>query len=226
MNKNICPIPEYTNYQIRNIRRKIIESGKENYQVFPWRSPQHLWHGLLAEVLLQRTRAKNVVPVYSDFIDRFHSPEQLAVSDLREIESLLYPLGLKWRAKWIKKLGQALTQGDLPFNLEKLLDLPAVGPYAANAFLAFHSDVRALLIDSNTTRFLCRLSGNEYHGETRRETWVTELLAQITPLRNSRTFNIALLDFTMLVCVPRKPRCESCQLKQPSCKFGKLKSTN
>ena len=212
---------EYTNYQIRNIRRKITEFGKENYQVFPWRSPQHLWHGLLAEVLLQRTRAKNVVPVYTEFIDRYHSPDQLAVSDPKEIESLLYPLGLKWRAKWIKRLGQSLAEIELPFSLEELLELPGVGPYAANAFLAFHSDVRAFLIDSNTTRFLSRISGRNYHGETRREGWVTELLSQITPVRNSRTFNIALLDFTMLICKPRNPQCEGCPLKRTYCTFGK-----
>jgi A/G-specific adenine glycosylase len=199
----------------------ILYDGGMNLQHYPWKTPHYKWHGLLAEILLQRTRADSVVPIYNQFIERFSSPLELAKTDLVEIEKMLYPLGLKWRAKWIKKLGWALAENGLPSSLENLLLLPGIGQYSANAFLAFHSDHRALLIDSNTTRFLCRLTGVDYHGETRREPWVSNLLTKITPLRNSRGFNTAFLDFAMVICKPSSPNCLKCPLARSYCTFAK-----
>jgi len=143
-------IKYFTDNQLLNVRKKILYDGGMNPQHYPWRTPHYKWHGLLAEILLQRTRAGNVVPIYNQFIERFSSPLELAKTDIVEIEMLLYPLGLKWRAKWIKKLGWALAENGLPSSLESLLLLPGIGQYSANAFLAFHSNHRALLIDSNS----------------------------------------------------------------------------
>jgi len=216
----MCKTSEYSYYQIQYIRKMIIRSGSEKYQTFPWRTSKYKWHGLLAEVLLQRTRAKNVVPVYNNLVQRYPSPEDLASSKLTDIEKLLYPLGLKWRAKFVQSLADSLkTLQSPPENLIELLALPGVGPYAANAFLAFHTDIRAVLIDSNTARFICRYTGQKYHGEIRKERWLMDLIGRLTPRNNSKVFNQSFLDFSMLVCKPTKPDCRRCPFQRGHCSY-------
>jgi A/G-specific adenine glycosylase len=212
--------PEYSYRQVLLIRSKIIKSGSEKNQTFPWRTPEHKWHGLLAEVLLQRTRANNVVPVYNRLVELYPAPEDLASSKLSNIEKLLYPLGLKWRAKFVQSLASSLIiLQSTPENLEELLLLPGVGPYAANAFLAFHTDKQAVLIDSNTARFICRFTGGKYHGEVRKEKWLIEFINRLTPRDNSKIFNLSFLDFSMLVCKSTKPECKECPFQRYHCLY-------
>jgi A/G-specific adenine glycosylase len=122
---------------IAAIRRRVRKWGRENYRPFAWREPKHLWHALIAEVLLQRTRAGNVALVYEKFIARFPEAQDLKTATLEEIETLIYPLGLRWRAPLLKQLCDYLanTDGKVPTTREELLQLPAVGPYVASAML-------------------------------------------------------------------------------------------
>lgn len=175
---------------------------------------------MIAEVLLQRTRAQNVVPVYEKFVARFPEVEDLKTATLEEIETLIYPLGLRWRAPLLKRLCDQLatTGGEMPRTLEGLLRLPGVGPYVAAAVLSFHLDGRGVIIDANIVRWLCRMVDVPMHGETRRARWLIELADAVTPARDVKTFNYAMLDFTMQICA-KVPRCEVCPLSD-LCAYG------
>ena len=207
---------------IRKIRRIILDWGSRNYKSFPWRNPTENWHALLAEILLQRTRANSVVPVYQKFVFTFSTPAKLGRAPLRKIENLLYPLGLRWRARLIKKFGQALDarNGKPPESLKELITLPGVGPYAAAAYLGFHTDARAVIIDANIVRFLCRLVGYKYDGETRRKLWLLNFADRMTPREKVRRYNYSVLDFTMQICTTR-PRCKECPIGPSLCNYGK-----
>lgn len=192
----------------------------ENYRDFPWRNPRRIWHALIAEVLLQRTRAKNVVPVYEKFIARFPEAADLKTASLEEIESLIYSLGLKWRAPLLKQLCDRLaaTNGKIPNTVEALLQLPAVGPYVSAAMMSFHCGRRGLIIDVNVVRWLCRMVDRPMDGETRRDLWLIELADSVTPRREVKQFNYALLDFSMEICA-KVPKCEQCPLLD-LCAYG------
>jgi len=206
---------------IRKVRQKILAWGTQNYRLFPWRSPAQNWHALLAEVLLQRTRAKSVVAVYQQFVFTFSTPSKLGRASLAKIEKLLYPLGLRWRAPLIKKLGQELGArgGSPPSTLQELITLPGVGPYAAAAYLGFHTNSRAVIIDANVVRFLCRLIGYQYDGETRRKQWLLDFADKMTPRQNVKRYNYSVLDFTMQICTTR-PQCEQCPVGPTLCIHG------
>lgn len=209
---------------LMEIRAVIIEWGQENYQEYPWRDPDREWHGLIAEILLQRTRAKNVVPVYREFTRRFTRPQDLAEASEEDILDVIGPLGLHWRASLLKQLGNVLVEEDqLPESLEALKELPGVGEYVASAYLSFHAGQRGVLIDSNIVRWASRMLGREYDGETRREEWVRKFLDRVTPENDHRQFNYALLDFTMSVCRPTSPMCEDCPIGATLCRHGEEK---
>lgn len=207
---------------IRLARRRVLKWGREHYKEFPWRKPAKLWHALIAEVLLQRTRAKNVVPVYHAFITHFPEPETLKTATLEEIERLIYPLGLRWRAPLLKKLCDylAATGGRVPDTYEKLLELPAVGPYVAAAMVSLHCGKRAVLIDANVVRWLCRMVDRPMDGETRRDKWLIQLAEAMTPRPNVCEFNYAMLDFTMEICA-KKPLCAQCPVGPKLCAHGR-----
>ena len=223
MNQNTSDgaAPSLSEPQIRAIRRRLRAWGRDNYQEFPWREPRHRWHALVAEVLLQRTRARNVVPVYRAFIARFPDAESLQSATLEEIESLIYPLGLRWRAPLLKRLCDHLATGNgqVPDAMEELLQLPAVGPYVAAAMVSLHGGRRAVLIDANVVRWLCRLVDRPMDGETRRRAWLIDLAEAVTPPRKAREFNYALLDFTMQICA-KTPQCARCPIGPKLCLHG------
>jgi A/G-specific adenine glycosylase len=210
-----------TGKEIANVRRKLLQWYRTHSPPdYPWRHTDNPWHALLAEFLLLRTRADAVEGVYRHIVTHYPEPGDLAALSLDEIASMLYPLGLRWKAPLLKALAAEIAgrKGRIPEDQESLEQLPGVGPYVVAAFLSLHLGRRALIIDSNTVRFLCRYTGRTYDGETRRKKWVRDLLDALTPDREVRTFNYALLDFCREICRPRNPLCMQCPLRE-NCAF-------
>ncbi len=201
--------------RIGQIRRALVRWGDAHFQTYPWRRELPLWQGLVAEVLLQRTRAAQVAPVFDELIRRYPSAQRFAMASERDIQELITSLGLRWRAPLLHRLASSIgvRKGHLPRTQVELEALPGVGPYAAGAALSLHGNTRALIIDSNVVRVLSRLVGAPYDGETRRKRWLRELSDELTPHDGHRRFNYALLDLAMLLCSPRSPRCNACPLR-------------
>ena len=196
------------------IVRGLTSWGRRNVRAYPWREEMPLWQALIAEVMLQRTRADQVVPTFHRFRERYRTPAALANASAEELAGLVGPLGLRWRGRLLHQLAQEIARldGELPLDQTALEELPGVGPYAAAATLSLHANRRAVLIDSNIVRVLCRLVGVEYDGETRRKRWLRELARAMTPPRAHRDYNYAVLDLAALVCLPRTPKCDECPI--------------
>lgn len=206
---------------IRDVRRRVLRWGPAHWQDFPWRHSLPLWQGLVAEVLLQRTRSAQVVPVFREFRQRYPSAARFSRATAMELAVLIAPLGLRWRVPLLHRLANDIgrRRGRIPTKREELENLPGVGPYAAAATLSFHGGKRAAIVDANVVRVLCRLTGMPFDGETRRKRWMIELADRLTPPRAFRRYNYALLDLAMTVCMAGQPRCRSCPLS-PTCVRG------
>lgn len=151
----------------------------------------------------------------------FPSAAALAASSDDALALLTSSLGLHWRGPLLRSTAAivAATGGQPPLSYEKLLQLPGVGPYAASAWLSLHRGRRAPIVDSNVARWLCRLTGNQYHAESRRSALVLRLADELTPKTSYRDYNYAVLDFTMTICKPSNPLCHECPLLS-LCDFG------
>ena len=104
---------------------------------FPWRLTRDPFEVLIAEVLLQRTKAESVASVYGEFTRRWSNPQSLSRARLSTIARVVEPLGLNKRAPILKRLGRELAAHEqMPTDPEELLLLPGVGPYTANAVAA------------------------------------------------------------------------------------------
>lgn len=200
--------------QTSAIPAALMEWGRANFQDFPWRAPIPPWQALVVEIMLARTRAAQVVPVFENFRTAFATTASLASVTTEQIEELTAPLGLRWRGALIHLLLTEIARrdGHLPETEEELLELPGVGPYVAAASLSLHRNIRAVIVDSNVVRVICRLLRVPFDGETRRKTWLREIADSLTPDSDSRTYGYAMLDLAMQVCTPVRPRCEVCPL--------------
>ncbi|MBX3082935.1 MAG: DNA glycosylase [Anaerolineae bacterium] len=200
--------------QIRYFRQRLLLWGAINYRNFPWRNLTNQWHSLVVELMLQRTKAEQVEPVFSEFVQKYPTPADYIANPSDVFEHL----GLPQRNLLIKALAKRLVAEQIPHDRDKLLDLPGVGDYIASAFRTFHIGKYDRIIDSNVVRLYGRFFGFETNGETRRKKWFIELADKLTPKKKHREYNYALLDFTAKICTPN-PQCNECVL-QKKCKYA------
>lgn len=198
------------------LQKSILKQATTLYDNYAWRITTNKYHALVAEIMLQRTNADQVLPVYIHFSETYKTPEEFLKKNKTNI---FKTLGLPQRQKYLKELSKLLKQlGYIPNQKPELLNLPGVGDYVASAYLSLHTDKREVLIDSNIVRFYSRFFGFEAKPETRRKKWFRELVEKITSKKDFQKFNYGLLDFTRKVCKAKKPLCEECLLAR-KCKF-------
>jgi len=193
------PLARFTPPLVRRIQSRLIRWGRKNFNPFPWRSTRNRFHALLAELLLQRTRAEQVVPVYRELCKRFRKPKELAAAPPNVIADIMYPLGLHWRASWLQQFAREVAhrfRPSLPADVNALDSLPGVGPYAASALVSLHAGKRAPIVDANVVRLYGRLFGFKWDGETRRKRFLLDIADRMTPRKQYREYNYAVLDFT------------------------------
>jgi A/G-specific adenine glycosylase len=182
---------------------------------FPWRYDTNPYHVLIAEMMLRRTQARQVIVVYKRFIAKYPDVASLNAASSDEVMEILHPLGLSWRAANFKRLATELVTlygGNIPRDRQTLLSLTGVGPYVADAVRCFAFNEPSTLIDTNTVRVAARYFGFNYNPESRRRPAVilaaSHLVNQLEPARS----NYALLDFAATVCRARDPIHSICPL--------------
>jgi len=182
---------------------------------FPWRQSRSPYRVLISEMMLRRTQARQVPDVYERFIQKYPDPVALDQASESEVSTMLYSLGLKWRAANFKALAHDLVehhQGNIPEDRKALLALPGVGPYVADAVRCFAFGHTVTLADTNTVRVAARYFGFEYTPESRRRQAVVKAISHLITDQAPASSNYALLDFAALVCQARSPRHENCPL--------------
>jgi A/G-specific adenine glycosylase len=221
--------------KIRRRERERFQEGlirwfKVHGRSFPWRETDDPFKISVAEILLQKTSAGKVRPIYETMIKRYPSPPKMANSNLRELKNLIKPLGLSKRAKMIKELSVELLKrygGRVPSDKTELLKLPGVGEYTANAVLCFAYSKEAPLVDVNVARVLRRVFSLKKRGAPHADKALWEFARTLIPRGRAREFNLALLDLASKVCGPRNPKCNECPISK-YCEFkaNKLSKSN
>jgi A/G-specific adenine glycosylase len=199
----------------REIGRRILQWWYENKRDYPWRHERDPYRILIAEIMLQRTKAEQVVPVYVEFISRYPTVQDLARARPEDVEEYFARLGLRWRAKKVLAMAKYVTErlgGMLPETEEGLIEVPAVGDYMADALSVFAYGRDRVVVDANVVRIVERLFFVRSRGEGRRDPRIRQLANSMLVPGKSREFNWALIDFGALVCRPAKPLCGGCPL--------------
>lgn len=211
-----------------DFRNRLLEWWRENQRDFPWRNTRNIYQILIAEILLHRTRAEQVVPVYNRFLDRFPSIENIAEASQSEIEEILHPLGLHWRARLLHRMARTICEKNgckIPSNKERLKSLPGISHYIASAIRCFALGCPEIMLDTNTVRIAGRFFGVEVTDSSRRSKKFRKFLESLLDKEHPQEFNFAMIDLGALVCRSSDPHCGRCPVKD-MCEYATKKGGN
>ena len=181
---------------------------------FPWRrAGRESYELVVAEVLLQQTRAEQVGSIFGAVIERCPDWPDLATIPISDLEDLLRPLGLqKRRANSLHALAREVVESGFPSTAADLEKLPGIGQYMARAIATQLFDEIAAPIDTNVARVLERVFGPRTLSDIRYDPGLQGLALRLVPHTNPSGYFVAILDFASLVCRPRVPLCNDCPL--------------
>ena len=136
------------------------EVGRQHFGTYPWHTDTDPFRKLVAEVLLARTTRQVVARLYWTLAAAYPDAEALSHADEADLLALLAPTGLRSRALRLRALAASIARiGGVPDTRDKLLALPLVGQYTADAVLLYVHRECALPLDSSAQRLLHRLVG-------------------------------------------------------------------
>jgi A/G-specific adenine glycosylase len=172
---------------------------------------------VLAEFLLQRTRAESVQAAYSNLLKDFPNWESLASADLRTIQRKIRPLGL-WRRRSasLQALAKEMARrrGRFPLDRDELETLPGVGQYFGNAIEVICHRRRRAFIDVNLARVVERFFRPRLLADIRYDPYLQELSQRLVNTQEVLRLNWAILDFAAKICTARFPKCDVCPLRK------------
>ena len=203
--------------------QKIVKILSEKYKIDVWWEKYTPFETLVSIILSQRTYWKNVKTAIKRFGDRFNGVEDVAKSDVKDIEKVIKPAGLyQIRARRIKNVARDLVEKydgklnkilNLPYDeaKKKLTSIKGIGPKTADVFLMAVKGERILPIDVHIFRIMKRLGiADKRDGY---ESLKTKVEAEIPPNRRMKT-HLILIEFGRQICRAQNPKCEDCPIKK------------
>ncbi|MBF0126135.1 MAG: A/G-specific adenine glycosylase [Magnetococcales bacterium] len=180
----------------------------------PWRRERDLYRIWLAEIMLQQTGVKSVVPYYERFLARFPDLASLAAGSREEVLALWQGLGYYRRAAHLHAAACRVageSGGRLPESLAGLMSLPGIGESTAGAILAIGLGKRHPILDGNVKRVLARVLALEHTVDGKAGQQALWAMAdRLTPADRPGDYAQAIMDLGAAVCRPRQPACACC----------------
>lgn len=202
--------------EIFRFRKAVIKWYKQNGRTFPWRNTADPFKLLIAEIMLRRTRAEQVKPVYDKLTTLYPDVTTLSTAADTDIEAILSPLGLRWRVQpfceMVREIGQQY-EFKLPETRQELKRLSGVGDYVAGAVLSMGFGKKEWIVDNNVVRLFKRYFGIKTVREGRRDKEIIEMAKVYVTTSDPRAANLAILDFAGLVCTDRNPKHDECPIR-------------
>tara|TARA_B100000700_G_scaffold142233_1_gene158176 strand:- start:3340 stop:4491 length:1152 start_codon:yes stop_codon:yes gene_type:complete len=183
-------------------------------------SPYQIW---IAEVMLQQTQLKVVIPYWEKWMKTFPDLCELEEADEQEVLLQWQGLGYYSRAKrlhqssklLIKLIGKEKSQysSSWPIEIDQWISLPGIGRSTAGSIISSAFDLPTPILDGNVKRILTRLiASNRTYRQNTEKLWAFSTVL-IHSVDSPRNFNQALMDLGAMVCTNQKPKCSICPLQ-------------
>lgn len=169
---------------------------------------------LVAVILSAQCTDKRINQVTPELFRRFPDAASLAAADGQEVleyvKSVSYPNA---KARHLVEMSRQLVErygGEVPDDMNQLLDLPGVGRKTANVILSVAFGKAAMAVDTHVFRVSHRLGLVRPSDNTPLK--VEQQLTRYIPAADIPNAHHWLLLHGRYVCTSRKPHCESCPL--------------
>ena len=170
---------------------------------------------LVAVILSAQCTDKRINQVTPELFRHFPDAKTMAEAEpedvLTYIRSVSYPNA---KADHLVKMARALTErhnGEVPSDMNALLDLPGVGRKTANVIRSVAFGESALAVDTHVYRVAHRLGLVSKHANTPYK--VEQELIKHIPAEDIPDAHHWLLLHGRYVCTSRKPHCEKCEIE-------------
>jgi len=172
------------------------------------------WQLLVATVLSAQSTDQRVNSITPALFARWPEPEDVAGADLDELERAMRAVGLqRSKARALKAAAQRVADlhgGRVPGDFEALLELPGVGRKTAKVVLGVGFDrVEGIAVDTHVRRVARRLGLTREQDPER----VAADLEALVPRSEWVRFSLRVVLHGRRTCTARRPRCESCVLR-------------
>tara|TARA_Y100001968_G_scaffold239323_1_gene222743 strand:- start:1438 stop:2592 length:1155 start_codon:yes stop_codon:yes gene_type:complete len=226
----------------QDIQKSLLDWFKENGRNWiPWKlrkdgsipnsgeiiSPYGIW---IAEIMLQQTQLKVVIPYWERWMNVFPSLTVLAQADLQNVLLVWQGLGYYSRANRIHQSSKILIERfccnrdqdpySWPFGIDQWMSLPGIGRTTAGSIISSAFDLPTPILDGNVKRIFSRLLAIE-RKSSKDEKRLWELSSLLISNLRPRDFNQALMDLGALICTPKKPSCSYCPLQNSCIAYAK-----
>lgn len=166
---------------------------------------------LVATILAAQCTDARVNQVTPELFGRFPDARTIASAQIGELEDIVRPTGFyRNKAKNIQAACQMIVtefQGQVPQQMEQLLQLPGVARKTANVVLANAFGInQGVTVDTHVKRLSQRLGLTEHKDPVRIERDLIRLL----PQSDWENWSIRLIYHGRAVCKAKKPECHAC----------------
>jgi endonuclease III len=176
---------------------------------------------LIATILSAQCTDVRVNLVTKDLFKKYRSAEDFAKAKPEELEKAIQSTGFfRNKAKNILGCCQQLVEkhgGEVPQNLDDLVQLPGVGRKTGNVVLGTAFGIASgVVVDTHVTRVTHRLGMSKSNDAVKIE---HELMPQV-PKKEWVNFSHRLIHHGRRVCDARKPKCDICNLNDICPRIG------
>jgi len=176
---------------------------------------------LIATILSAQCTDARVNMVTPELFRRWPDAAAMATAPQPALEKVIQSTGFfRMKAKNIKEASQALAKnhdGDIPKDLDALVELPGVGRKTANVVLGTAFGMATgVVVDTHVTRLSKRLGLTTHTDATK----IEQDLMQLLPEREWVDFSHRMIHHGRAICVARKPKCPECSMNSFCPKVG------
>jgi len=179
---------------------------------------------LISTILSAQCTDEQVNKVAPALFEKYRSAGAYAEAPIEELEQDIKSTGFYHnKALAIKESCKILANrfnGQVPQDLDTLVQLPGIGRKTANVILGNAFGVPGIAVDTHVARLSARLGLSR---EKDRDKIEQDLMALI-PKQKWIKFSHQLIQHGRTICIARKPKCSICPLR-PYCDYGLDEST-
>jgi len=179
---------------------------------------------LVSTILSLRTKDEVTVKATGRILKKADTPEKMVTLSRKAIARLIYPVGFyPTKAKQLKEISRILIDtynGEVPADIDKLLELPGVGRKTANLVLIEGFGMDAICVDTHVHRISNRIG----YVETSTADKTEFALRKKLPRKHWIYYNEILVAFGQVICRPISPWCSRCPVEEMCPKIGVAKS--
>lgn len=168
---------------------------------------------LVATILSAQCTDERVNAVTPKLFAKYPDSASLGVSKQDDVEKIIHSLGFfRAKATNIRAMAQKLVDlydGEVPADLEQLIELPGVGRKTANVVLGTAFGIASGVVVDTHVKRLTRLMGLT---KSTTPEQIERDLIDLLPPDEWVNFSHRLIHHGRQICIARRPQCPSCPL--------------